>query len=203
METFYASLVLCAGNTPVTGEFPSQRPVTRSFGVFIDLCLIKRLSKQLWGWWFETPSRLSWRHCNALWYIYPYSLRPNPSPQSDMDQTDCYQTMRKHIQFFRFTPCYCLVSCHDANSAPVGTGGYDNVRCHQWQQSWHHEFSIMVMWGYSLTHSPRYWRWVTDGLALMCTYINCGHVPEVDQRHGTPRNRRHFRYQIPGSLRSI
>ena len=36
---------LC-GNSPVTGEFPSQRPVTRSFDVFFDLRLNKRLSKQ-------------------------------------------------------------------------------------------------------------------------------------------------------------
>ena len=39
METFSALLALCAGNLPVTGEFPSQRPVTRSFGVFVDLHL--------------------------------------------------------------------------------------------------------------------------------------------------------------------
>ena len=56
-----ASLALCAGNSPVTGEFPSQRPVTRSFDVFFDL----HLSKQLWGWWFGTPSSYLWRHCNG------------------------------------------------------------------------------------------------------------------------------------------
>ena len=39
MEAFSAVLVLCAGNSPVTGEFPSQRPVTQSFEVFFDLCL--------------------------------------------------------------------------------------------------------------------------------------------------------------------
>ena len=39
MDTFSALLVICAGNSPVTGEFPSQRPVTRSFNVFLDLCL--------------------------------------------------------------------------------------------------------------------------------------------------------------------
>ena len=65
METFSALLALYAGNSPVTGEFPSQRPVTRSFGVFFDLCLNKRLSKQSRGWWFETPSRSPWRHCNV------------------------------------------------------------------------------------------------------------------------------------------
>ena len=36
METFSASLTFYAGNSPVIGEFPSQRPVTRSFDVFID-----------------------------------------------------------------------------------------------------------------------------------------------------------------------
>ena len=45
METFSASLALCARNSPVTGEFPSQKPVTRSFDVFFDLRLNKRLSK--------------------------------------------------------------------------------------------------------------------------------------------------------------
>ena len=65
METFYALLAVCAGNSPVTGEFPAQRPVTRSFDVFFYLCVNERLSKQ-WGWWFETPPRPLWRHCNAL-----------------------------------------------------------------------------------------------------------------------------------------
>ena len=64
-ETFSALLALCAGNSPVTGEFPAQRPVTRSVDVFFDLPLNKRLSKQSWGWWFETPSRSLWRHRNA------------------------------------------------------------------------------------------------------------------------------------------
>ena len=64
METFSALLAICAGNSPVPGEFPAQRPVTRSFDVFFDLRLNKRLSEQSWGWWFETLSRTLWRHCN-------------------------------------------------------------------------------------------------------------------------------------------
>ena len=64
METFSALMTIYAGNSPVTGEFPAQRPVTRSFDVFFDLRLIKRLSKQSWGWWFETPSSSLWRHSN-------------------------------------------------------------------------------------------------------------------------------------------
>ena len=55
METFSALLAICAGNSPVVpGEFTAQRPVTRGFDVFFDLRLNKRLSKQSWGWWFET-----------------------------------------------------------------------------------------------------------------------------------------------------
>ena len=73
METFSALLALCAGNSPVTGEFPAQRPVTRSFDVFFDLRPNKRLSKQSLGSWFETPSRPIWRHFNIqLHPVNPY-----------------------------------------------------------------------------------------------------------------------------------
>ena len=65
METFSALLALCAGNSPVAGEFPAQRPVTRSFDVFFDLRLNKRLSKQSWGWWSGTPPQSLWRQYNG------------------------------------------------------------------------------------------------------------------------------------------
>ena len=55
---------LC-GKSPVTGELSAQKPVTRSFDVFFGLRMDKRLSKQGWDWWFGTPSRPLWRHCNA------------------------------------------------------------------------------------------------------------------------------------------
>ena len=64
-NTFYALLALCARNSPVTGEFPAHWPVTRSFDVFYDLRLNKRLRKQSWCWWFETPSFSLWRYCNG------------------------------------------------------------------------------------------------------------------------------------------
>ena len=62
METFSVKLVLWEGY--------HERPVTQSFGVFFDLCLNKRLSKQSWGWWFETPSRSLWCHCNGVKIVY-------------------------------------------------------------------------------------------------------------------------------------
>ena len=55
---------LCEGNSPVPGEFPTQRPVTRSFDVFFELRLNEWLSKQSWGWWLETLLFPLWRHCN-------------------------------------------------------------------------------------------------------------------------------------------
>ena len=66
METFSALLAICAGNSPVFGEIPAQRPVTRSFDVFFDLRLNKRLSKQSWGWWFKTLPRPLWHHSNII-----------------------------------------------------------------------------------------------------------------------------------------
>ena len=66
METFSASLAICAGNSLVT-----QRLVTRSFDVFFDLRLNIWLSKQWWGWWFKTSSRPLWRHC--IGFIYSKS----------------------------------------------------------------------------------------------------------------------------------
>ena len=59
---------------PVTGEFPSQMPVTQSSHIFCDLCLNKRFSKQSIRGWYETPSRPLWRHCNVsrhLWFFLP------------------------------------------------------------------------------------------------------------------------------------
>ena len=69
MEKNPALLALCAANSPVTGEFPAQRPVTRSFDVFFDPRLNKWLSKRSWGWWFDTPLRSLWRHYNEIWIL--------------------------------------------------------------------------------------------------------------------------------------
>ena len=65
METFSALPAFCVGSSPVTGEFPSQRPVTRIFDVFFDLRLNQQLCKQWRRRWFETQSCSLWRHCNG------------------------------------------------------------------------------------------------------------------------------------------
>ena len=79
MKTFSALLAICAGNAQVTGEFPAERPVTRSFDCFFDLRLNKRLSKQSRSWWFETQSRPLWRHSDdviryhlLIWFVLAF-----------------------------------------------------------------------------------------------------------------------------------
>ena len=90
METFSALLPICAENSPVPGEFPAQRPVTRSFDVFFDLRMNKRLSKQPWGWWFETPAWTLWRHRNE-----PRFLTQHNSPWP-IRHYSCGKQLHKH-----------------------------------------------------------------------------------------------------------
>ena len=62
---FHVTGPLC-GECTDPGEFPAQRPVTRSIDIFFHLRLNKRLSKQSRGRWFETPPWSLWRQCNGL-----------------------------------------------------------------------------------------------------------------------------------------
>ena len=92
METFSALLTLWAGNSPVTGEFPAQRPVTRSLDPFFDLRLMKWLSEQLWDWWFGTPSGSLWRHSNDAGSCYSASSRcshPHRPQWQPIHQPEC------------------------------------------------------------------------------------------------------------------
>ena len=73
METIAALLAICAGNSPVTGEFPAQRPVMRSFDVFFDLCLNKQ---------FKFLLNIPWCSMVALRSIYHNTLRSQTFSQS-------------------------------------------------------------------------------------------------------------------------
>ena len=55
-------------NSPHKGRWRAR------FDVFFDLRMNKRLSKQSWGWWFETPSCSLWRHCNAMDKLWKTTL---------------------------------------------------------------------------------------------------------------------------------
>ena len=103
METFSALLAICTGNSPVTGEFPEQSPVTRSFDAFIDRRLNKRLSKRWWGWWFETPLCPLWCHCNVLFADCPLDVVVNDKKVYDRDRLGYF--IRDRTPIFTRTEC--------------------------------------------------------------------------------------------------
>ena len=78
------------------GEFPTQRPVTRSFDVFFDLRHNKPLSKQPWGWWCETLSRSLWRHRNVS-----HCQWTNPESYGKIDQQQLEWFNGLHFQTAR------------------------------------------------------------------------------------------------------
>ena len=85
------------------GDFPTQRPVTRSFDVFFDLRLNKRLSEQSWGWWFETLSCPLWRHRNpdriVVW-LPPVRRFHWMRQQSTCSQPLCFENKVDYWQRF-------------------------------------------------------------------------------------------------------
>ena len=114
------------------GEFPAQRPVTRSFDVFFDISL----SKQSRGWWFETQSRPLWRQCNGktnkhnklallhtrpsfhakysqflIYKIYPTSYLVRRGP---LQLDCCFSLTRKHI-FTIIVGVYEVQMSHNEN----------------------------------------------------------------------------------------
>ena len=119
MEIFSALLALCAGNSPVTGEFSAQRPVTRSFDVFFDLRLNKPLSKQSWGWWFETPSHPLWRHRNDRMTSNQWEKRVHLR-WMPLDHTDDKSTLVQVMAWCRQATSHYPSQCWPRFMSPYG-----------------------------------------------------------------------------------
>ena len=87
--------------------FVRERPVTRSFDVSFDLRLNKRLRKQSWGWWFETPSWSLWRQCNespqnghVMWPIMSESMTPQWRSRDQTYLQTCRMGWRRFYVLF-------------------------------------------------------------------------------------------------------
>ena len=107
METFSALLAICAGNLLVPGEFPTQRPVTRSFDVYFDLRPDKRLNKQSLGWWFETLSHSLWRHRNVVCSSWSPDTNVNMVFGEEIENKNEEGSRYDDVIEWKHFPCYC------------------------------------------------------------------------------------------------
>ena len=112
------------------GEFPSQRPVTRTFDVYFDLRLNKRLSKQSWGWWFETLSSPLWRHSNVTAMKLSKQCIDGPL------WGEIYRWLLDFsLQRTNNVDCFCILWCHRgiicASLQKELTFEYSWIRCPQ------------------------------------------------------------------------
>ena len=157
METLSALLALCAGNSPVTGEFPSQRPVTRSFDVFYDLHLNKCLSKQSKCRWFEMKSRSSWRHCNGKHWWNRW-VETHLKTCSNVDQLSVWNTHYRHPiarlwgqAMRRHLWVQCLWSV---------------LYLYQWCVVWYHVILNPVIIRYHCINTNPWIHWLVNGVGL-------------------------------------
>ena len=77
--------------------------------------LIKRLSKQSWCWWFETPSYPLWRHCNE------FATHHSISRGFLLIKVTCRDVPRKCIFYQGYIPCTCSLSKGNILSSAVIT----------------------------------------------------------------------------------
>ena len=123
--TFSASLPPppCEGNSQVTEELLSERPVTRSFDIFFDLRLNKRLSKQTRCWRFDTPSRPLWRHCNASMFCeMTWWYTPLAWPTTDYKTHElCYQTSGNCF-YLKFKTAYDMTAARCRENSLIYLG---------------------------------------------------------------------------------
>ena len=161
METFSALLALCARNSPVTGIFPAQRPVTRSFGVFFDLRLDKRLSKQSWRGWFETPSCSLWHHCNPIVFFFSVGFmgwRPRDRKPGPLGPT----TGKDEVKRLAGTSSYKLYNPHRQCSKVITTwtqtsGKFKPHFLNRWKLSWRVQNLTATSWPKLITNDGSLW----------------------------------------------
>ena len=117
------------------GEFPTQRPVTWSFDVFLDLRLNKGLNKQPWGWWFETPSWSLWRQCNETcfrqflgchWFRIRIRWSYHIIPKVWQDLTKCRGTKSVNEGHWKIRKSMCMYVRVRADVQFVAVHGFIN-----------------------------------------------------------------------------
>ena len=136
MKTFSALLALCEGNSPVTCEFPLQRPVTWSFDLFFDLRLNKRLSKPSRRRCFGAPSHTLWRHCNVM-----------AKGRKEQEQVilDCFGLSTKRVDNFTDL-CEVIRHCYDESTLEHLADGLDSSRNGRIKLNFQRHDRVMIKW---------------------------------------------------------
>ena len=97
----------CAGNSSVSGEIPLTKASDAELDVFYDQRLNTRLSKQSWGWWFETLSRSLWRYCNEPLVFKEYWKAQNPKPSPFLhNRNSSFCVQSGHMMTLEFISSY-------------------------------------------------------------------------------------------------
>ena len=110
------------------GEFTGSRGIPRTKASEAELwCVLwsasnKRLNKQSWGWWFETPSWSLWRHCNdelylQLGYIAVAYIAEEHYIREFFTDNDVTKDISRHVLILRFLICVSYMLIHHSKMA--------------------------------------------------------------------------------------
>ena len=140
METYSALLAIFAGNSPVTSEFPAQRPVTRSFNVFSDLTWIN-------GWVNNRKAGDLKRH-HTNYDVTVMCVVKFPLAQSNWPASHCFTVCLPH-RLWRLRKSLPLASetwSHDVLQASQNPKNIDQLITSRtkWQPFWQTKLSNAV-----------------------------------------------------------
>ena len=128
---FSALLALCAGNSPVTGEFPSQRPVTRSLMFSLSCAWMN-------DWINNREAGDLRRHYDVILWILPWAAKDRRISITGVSNVDLWGFL-----------CYTLDHTFDKQSSPGGVG---QIHAHMGSLLWwimfivHVSFRCFVVW---------------------------------------------------------
>ena len=110
--------------------------------------LSKRLSKQSWGWWFETPSRPLWRHCNDIIYLKFGDLLIIPwTPSCWMKYVIIRLLNYVDVNFIGICVCSFKIICISLKSRRISSHEHEQTNVHkspsgtQWRMCMHHNIA--------------------------------------------------------------
>ena len=152
-------------------DFPAQRPVTRSFDVFFGP--IKRLSKQPWGWWFETPSWSLWRQCNEyVWKVSSIGRYMHDHKTLDIMLIFIQASWGVHkvIRYTRYNITWYDMIWHDMTGYMIWYDmiWYDMTYDMIWYMIWNEMKWYDMIWYDMIWYDMKWYEMICDMWYVMC-----------------------------------